>query len=59
MKHIKKLNEYQRTVGFRYSQPNEKFSIKLYLDGELTKEQIETSLKEIDVVFNDIEFINI
>ena len=59
MKHIKKLNEYQRTVGFRYSQPKEQFSIKLYLDGELTKEQIETSLKEIDVVFNDIEFIDI
>lgn len=59
MKHIKKLNEYQRTVGFRYSQPKEQFSIKLYLDGELTKEQIATSLKEIDVVFNDIEFIDI
>jgi hypothetical protein len=56
MKHIKKLNEYQRTVGFRYSQPNEKFNIKVYLDSELKKEEIETSLNEIDVIFGNIKF---
>lgn len=56
MKHIKTINEYQRTVGFRYSEPREKFNIKVYLDSELTKEEIELALNEADVIFTDIKF---
>ncbi len=56
MKHIKTINEYQRTVGFRYSEPKEKFNIKVYLDGELSKEEVELALSEADVVFSDIQF---
>lgn len=56
MRYIKKINEYQRTVGFRYSEPKEKFNIKVYLDGELTEEDIEITLGEIDVAFGDIYF---
>ena len=54
MKHIKTINEYQRTVGFRYSEPREKFSVKLYLDKEISKEIIEDVLKEVDVVFKNL-----
>lgn len=56
MKHIKNINEYQRTVGFRYSEPKEKFNIKVYLDDELSKEEVEIALNEADVVFSDIKF---
>ena len=56
MKHIKTINEYQRTVGFRYSEPKEKFNIKVYLDGELSKEEVELALNEADVFFSDIQF---
>jgi len=57
MKHIKTINEYQRTVGFRYSDPKEKFNIKIYIDGELTEEEIKTTLKDIDVIlFDNIQF---
>jgi len=56
MKHIKTINEYQRTVGFRYSEPKEGFNIKVYLDGELTEEEVELTLGEIDVAFGDIYF---
>ncbi len=56
MKHIKTINEYQRTVGFRYSEPKEKFNIKIYLDNQLSKEEIELALNESDVIFSDIKF---
>jgi hypothetical protein len=57
MKHIKSINEYQRTVGFRYSDPKEKFNIKIYIDGELTEEEIKITLKDIDVIlFDNIQF---
>ena len=50
MKHIKTINEYQRTVGFRYSEPREKFNIKVYLDSELTKEELrDKNLKELGI----------
>lgn len=57
MKHLQSINEYQRTVGFRYSDPKEKFNIKIYINGELTEEEIKNTLNEIDViVFGDIQF---
>jgi|688.fasta_scaffold112721_3 hypothetical protein len=57
MKHLQSINEYQRTVGFRYSDPKEKFNIKVYINGELTEEEIKNTLNDIDVIlFGDIQF---
>jgi hypothetical protein len=57
MKHLQSINEYQRTVGFRYSDPTEKFNIKVYINGELTEEEIKNTLNDIDVIlFGDIQF---
>ena len=57
MKHLQSINEYQRTVGFRYSDPTEKFNIKVYINGELTEEEIKNTLNETDViVLGDIRF---
>ena len=59
MKHIKTITEYQRTVGFRYSDPKEKFNIKIYINGELTGDEIKHTLSEIDVIiFNDIQILD-
>jgi hypothetical protein len=57
MKHLQSINEYDRTVGFRYSDPTEKFNIKVYINGELTEEEIKNTLNETDViVLGDIRF---
>jgi hypothetical protein len=57
MKHLQSINEYQRTVGFIYSDPKEKFNIKVYINGELTEEEIKNTLNDIDVIlFGDIQF---
>ena len=32
MKHLQTINEYQRTVGFRYSEPKESYNIDILLN---------------------------
>ena len=36
MRHLQTINEYQRTVGFRYSAPKESYNIDLLLKEDIT-----------------------
>lgn len=56
MKHIKSINEfYHRTVGFRYSNPTEKYSVICYYSGNLSKEGITSILNDVGVKYEDID----
>lgn len=58
MKHIESINEfYERTIGFRYSEPKEKFKFIAAYTGDLTKTDISDILKYYDVKFDNIEII--
>jgi len=48
MKHLKTINEYQRTVGFRYSEPRESYNIDILCKGEdITVEKINLGLSKV------------
>lgn len=54
MKHLKSINEYHRTVGFRYSQPKESYNIDIICKGDdVTKEKINLGLSKVhELVYN-------
>jgi hypothetical protein len=54
MKHIKSINEYNRTIGFRYSKPRESFHVTLFFAGKLDENSIESVLNNIDVTYESI-----
>ena len=48
MKHLKTINEYQRTVGFRYSEPKESYNIDILCKGEdITVDKINLGLSKV------------
>lgn len=63
MKHIKSRNDfvneasvgYHRTIGFRYSDPNDGFSVSCYYVGDITVEEVESILESVDVKFKNVE----
>lgn len=58
MKHLQTINEfYDRTIGFRYSEPKEKFKFISAYAGELTKQDLSDILTHYDVKFENIEII--
>jgi hypothetical protein len=55
MKHLKSINEYNRTVGFVYSKPTESYTVDiLCLGGDnVTKDNINTGLSQVSkLTFN-------
>jgi hypothetical protein len=60
MKHLKHINEYKRTVGFRYSDPFLDYKIGLSINNVrfVDKSKIEEFLKSIQVKFKDIIIFN-
>jgi len=54
MKHLKSINEYQRTVGFRYSAPKESYNIDILCKGEdITVDKINIGLSKVsELVYN-------
>lgn len=56
MKHIKSINEfYHRTAGFRYSEPSLKYSISGYYIGQISEEELVSTLKDSNVTFDSVE----
>jgi hypothetical protein len=60
MKHLKSINEfspgYHRTVGFRYSKPEVRFSITSYYVGETSIEDVTKALNSIhELTFESVE----
>ena len=54
MKHLQTINEYQRTVGFRYSAPKESYNIDILCKGDdITKDKINLGLSKVsELVYN-------
>ena len=60
MKHLKSINEYQRTVGFRYSQPKESYNIDLLCKGnDITKDKINLGLSKVHELTYNQESIKV
>lgn len=54
MKHLKSINEYHRTVGFRYSEPQEKYTVSLLCIGEdINEDKIKLGLAKVSVLTYD------
>lgn len=54
MKHLKSINEYNRTVGFRYSEPKEKYTVSLLCKGEdITEDKIKEGLSKVSTLTYD------
>ena len=58
MKYIKPINEFNRTIGFRYSEPTIKFNLTLHCVGELDEESLSKLLKYTDVPYENIQISN-
>jgi len=54
MKYIKSINEYSRTVGFRYSKPRESFHAVLFFVGKLDENSFQSVLDSIDVTYESL-----
>jgi hypothetical protein len=54
MKYIKSINEYSRTIGFRYSKPRESFHAILFYVGKLDENSFESVLDDIDVTYESL-----
>jgi hypothetical protein len=54
MKYLQSINEYQRTVGFRYSAPKESYNIDILCKGDdITKDKINLGLSKVsELVYN-------
>ena len=54
MKYLQSINEYQRTVGFRYSAPKESYNIDILCKGEdITVDKINIGLSKVsELVYN-------
>ena len=60
MKYLQSINEYQRTVGFRYSQPKESYNIDMLCKGDdITKEKIDLGLSKVHELTYNTESIKI
>jgi hypothetical protein len=60
MKYLQSINEYQRTVGFRYSSPKESYNIEILCVGDnITKDKINLGLSKVTELFYDSESIEI
>jgi hypothetical protein len=60
MKYLQSINEYQRTVGFRYSQPKESYNIDILCKGDdITKEKIDLGLSKVHELTYNTESIKI
>lgn len=60
MKHLKSINEYGRTVGFRYSEPKESYNITCILAGEdITKEKIDKCLSKVSELYYEKESVKV
>jgi len=57
MKHLKTINELNRTIGFRYSKPTLKFKLKLHFSGDINISKVEEALKYLDITFSDISIV--
>ena len=60
MKYLQSINEYQRTVGFRYSEPKESYNIDILLRGEdITEDKIILGLSKVSELFYDQESVEV
>ena len=60
MRHLQTINEYQRTVGFRYSAPKESYNIDILLKGEdITKDKIILGLSKVSELVYDVESVKV
>ena len=60
MKHLQTINEYQRTVGFRYSTPKESYNIDILLKGEdITEDKIILGLSKVSELVYDHESVEV
>jgi hypothetical protein len=60
MKYLQTINEYQRTVGFRYSEPKESYNVALLLKGEdITLDKIVFGLSKVSELVYDRESIEV
>ena len=60
MKHLQTINEYQRTVGFRYSAPKESYSIDILLRGnDITEDKINLGLSKVSELVYDHESVEV
>ncbi len=60
MKYLQTINEYQRTVGFRYSEPKESYNVALLLKGEdITLDKIVFGLSKVSELVYDTESIEV
>lgn len=60
MKHLQTINEYQRTVGFRYSTPKESYNIDILLKGEdITLDKIILGLSKVSELVYDHESVEV
>ena len=60
MKHVQTINEYQRTVGFRYSTPKESYNIDILLKGEdITEDKIILGLSKVSELVYDHESVEV
>jgi hypothetical protein len=56
MKHLQTINEYTRTVGFRYSDPSIKINAMLLCNADsITEDQISKALEYEKVKFENIQ----
>lgn len=55
MKHLQSINEYTRTVGFRYSEPSIRFNAIASCKGELSEEQFKELMSYIEVKFENLK----
>ena len=60
MKHLQSINEYTRTVGFRYSEPKEAYKIICILAGsDITKEKIDKCLSKVSDLYYEKESVKV
>jgi len=60
MKHLQTINEYQRTVGFRYSEPKESYNVDILLKGEdITLDKIVLGLSKVSELVYDHESVEV
>ncbi len=55
MKYINTVNEFNRTIGFRYSKPSLKYHAVLFCIGELDNKSFEDLLNFIEVPFEELK----
>lgn len=56
LKHIKSINEY-RTLGFRYSEPTDKFNVIIAAKNSINKSDVEKILNDYRITFEGLEIV--